>query len=444
MRNFLATFMLISLWVVSSAGAQSLDGVPIGSTVPSTGKFTNLEATTQITLGTETATSFDDIDSKKVQSNATDSTAGFLKDELQAGTNVTISEVDVGGNKKLSIAMGDKLTTKGDVLYHDGSSETRLGVGASGQFLTSDTGGNLIWANPSEGDQLFNSNVLLNTYRTAENGSRPVLKIIDGTVDAFGDASGVDATASTNELFDSSAATYSPTGTGTVPLVGFNGTNSYFDRGDPLTGIVDGKTGTLSFLIRPITLGNNAILTNTTNRFFVRQFGSNLDINMKNAGGNTLLLNFGAQNVLEVGKLVHIFVSWDTGNNKAQVYVDGVDKMFLPAAIVNENIGYARPNWNVGSEVSAPVQIEGVLGQLWFSTEYVDPAVDISKFFNNGPVDLGPNGESPTGTSPVIFLNNSLATWGTNLGSGGNFSAVGTPTDAGSLVLGPLNDLIII
>jgi hypothetical protein len=242
MRNFLAIFMLISLWMVSSAGAQgTINNSSIGLTTPQAGKFTNLEATTQITLGSETATSFSDIDGKTVKSNASDSTAGFLQDELQAGTNVTISEVDVGGNKKLSVAVADKLTTKGDVLYHDGTSETRLGVGTSGQFLTSDPTGTLLWANPSEGDQLFNSNILLNTYRTAENGSRPVLKIIDGAVDAFEDASGVDATASTNESFNSAGDLYTSTDDGsgiTVPMVKFDAAG-----GDDFLRITDTTLG---------------------------------------------------------------------------------------------------------------------------------------------------------------------------------------------------------
>ena len=79
MRKFLATFFLMSSLLVSSVGAQTvvLDGVPVGTTNPSTGKFTNLEATTQFTLGAQTATSFDGIDGKTVKSSATDSTAGF-------------------------------------------------------------------------------------------------------------------------------------------------------------------------------------------------------------------------------------------------------------------------------------------------------------------------------------------------------------------------------
>jgi hypothetical protein len=70
-----------------------------------------------------------------------------LTDELQAGTNVTIS-----GTENILISVPNKLTTKGDVLYHNGTSEARLPVGASGQFLTSDSSNNLLWVNPPEGD----------------------------------------------------------------------------------------------------------------------------------------------------------------------------------------------------------------------------------------------------------------------------------------------------
>ena len=445
MWNFLATFMLISLMIFSTnAGAQSIDGVPIGSTVPSTGKFTNLEATTQITLGSETATSFSDIDGKTVKSSSTDSTAGFLQDELQAGTNVTISEVDVGGNKKVSVSVPDKLTIKGDVLYHNGTSETALAVGDDGQVLTSDSSGNISWTNPTEGDQLFNSNVLLNSYRTAENIDLPVLKMIDGTVDAFTDESGVDTTASTNASFDASAATYSPTGTGTVPLIEFDGTNDYFNRGAPLTGLVDGKTGTLSFLMRPTaTNGSKFIFTSTAESVFVRTVGDALDIKLFT--GSTTLLQMFATQVITVGKLVHIFASWDLGNNKANIYIDGVDKTTIAVGPINNNIDYVKDNWHVGNRVLIPTSfMEGVLGQFWFSSEYVDPATDINKFYINGPVDLGGDGSLPTGTQPIIFLNNSPATWGNNLGSGGNFSAVGSVVDAGTIFQGPFNDLTLV
>ena len=47
---------------------------------------------------------------------------------------------------------------------------------------------------------------------------------------------------------------------------------------------------------------------------------------------------------------------------------------------------------------------------------------------------MGSNGSAVTGTQPLIFLNNPLATWQENLGSGGNFTEVGDLYDGGELV----------
>jgi hypothetical protein len=113
-------FLFTSSW----AAAQSIDGVPIGANTPSTGKFTTLEVATLTTTGAVSAGNVSASSSlslqgksittlNQVQTTALDNVEGFLKDELVEGANVTISEVGVGGNKKLQISssLGTTLTT---------------------------------------------------------------------------------------------------------------------------------------------------------------------------------------------------------------------------------------------------------------------------------------------------------------------------------------------
>jgi hypothetical protein len=153
MKKNLALTIVLSFFLVSvNAWAQGvIDNTSIGTTTPQEGHFTNLEATTDFKLGSETASSFEQINNNKVKSSLADPTAGFLSDELQAGDNVTITEVDVSGNKKVSVSVADKLTTKGDVLTHNGTGENRLTVGASGQVLTVDpaSASGVKWAAPA-------------------------------------------------------------------------------------------------------------------------------------------------------------------------------------------------------------------------------------------------------------------------------------------------------
>ena len=63
----------------------------------------------------------------------------------------------------------------------------------------------------------------------------------------------------------------------------------------------------------------------------------------------------------------------------------------------------------------------------------------MEKFYKNGiSENLGSDGSTPTGTAPILFLNNPASTWHTNLGTGGGMSLTGTlvaGTDAPSYAL---------
>jgi hypothetical protein len=91
MKKLIGSLLVFGFLLVSSGvWAQSIDGVPIGSTLPSTGKFTNLEATTQITLGAETITNFSGLDDDKVKVSSGD-TADFLESQIVGGTGVSVN-----------------------------------------------------------------------------------------------------------------------------------------------------------------------------------------------------------------------------------------------------------------------------------------------------------------------------------------------------------------
>lgn len=438
MRNFLVLFMLLGL-VHASGAPTSADQLTMQE-----GANISLSATAGPN-STLTISSTDTDENVKVSSD--DTSAGFLNGKLVGGAGITLTEGNGGANETLTIAAPETLTTKGDVLVHDGTSEARLAVGASGQFLTSDSTGALLWANPAEGGQLFNSNVLLNTYRTAENGSRPVLKIIDGAVDAFETETGVDTSASTNESYTGNLYTSTRSGT-PIQFVGLDATlDNFLNRGGDLTGITDGKKGTVSFWFRSVAAtGNQFILTNGGNSkegVTIYQSTTAINISLRDASNFILWLSSGPGS-FEIGTLIHVFASWDLGANKADIYINGVNKTGTPA-ITNSNIDYTAVNWKVGDRTNAAnFQFKGDLGQLWFDTKYVDPSTDLNKFYNNGSVELGSDGSTPTGTSPKIFLNNSFSTWQNNLGTGGNFSVVGSPDDAGAIALGEADNLTLV
>lgn len=76
----------------------------------------------------------------------------------------------------------------------------------------------------------------------------------------------------------------------------------------------------------------------------------------------------------------------------------------------------------------------GQIGALWFNTSYIDLSVasNLAKFVTGTgidakPVDLGANGELPTGTSPLIYLPMYGNDAGKNYGTGGNFTVNSGP-----------------
>ncbi len=90
-KQIASLFVLSLLLIATNAGAQgTINNSSIGLTTPQAGKFTNLEATTQITLGAETITNFSGIDDDKVKVSGTD-TADYLETQITAGTGVTVS-----------------------------------------------------------------------------------------------------------------------------------------------------------------------------------------------------------------------------------------------------------------------------------------------------------------------------------------------------------------
>ncbi|MBT3924030.1 MAG: hypothetical protein HOF21_15795 [Nitrospina sp.] len=71
--------------------------------------------------------------------SATDTTSGKLDDKLVGGTGINVDNLVQTGNQKLTISAKDKLTTKGDLLTHDGSDDKTLAVGTDGQVLVVDS-----------------------------------------------------------------------------------------------------------------------------------------------------------------------------------------------------------------------------------------------------------------------------------------------------------------
>ena len=74
-----------------------------------------------------------------VRISATDTTSARLEDKLAEGSGINIDNLVTGINEKLTISTEDKLSTKGDLLTHDGTDDKTLAVGTDGQVLVVDS-----------------------------------------------------------------------------------------------------------------------------------------------------------------------------------------------------------------------------------------------------------------------------------------------------------------
>ena len=110
------------------------------------------------------------------------------------------------------------------------------------------------------------------------------------------------------------------------------------------------------------------------------------------------------------------------GKNKITEHIDVIknNEEYLLPLVVNSSKFYA---------------------QFYFNpAEYVDlsNAANLKKFYNGGPVDFGSDGSTPTGTSPIMFVNRTatgaVTDFDTNAGTGGSIgSKTGTLTASSNI-----------
>ena len=154
----------------------------------------------------------DTITTAKIQDDAV-TTAKIADDNVTTAkildNNVTLAKLDDG--------------TQGDILYYGASgAPARLGFGTSGDFLkTQGTGANPVWATVTEYDDSgVQDDIALLGFKVATNGSLGKYDLVDQTEDAFMDATGVDASASTNELRNAAGNYYVGATSGAVTVSG--------------------------------------------------------------------------------------------------------------------------------------------------------------------------------------------------------------------------------
>lgn len=206
----------------------------------------------------------------------------------------------------------------------------------------------------------------------------------------------------------------------------------YLTRGADLTGNADGKLFIFSayFHIRGGDSTDIVLCANGTlgaARFSLRRANSNLIRCRGKTTGDVQTLLLTSTNTYTTTSNPgrhHLLITANVGvAGAAHLYVDGVEEAVVETFSDN-NIDFTGSNFSIGSDTVGAYKFVGCLGQVYVNlAEYDNTPTD---YYNNGYVDFGATGSGPTGTQPIVFLNNALSTWQENLGSGGNFTENGT------------------
>lgn len=133
----------------------------------------------------------------------------------------------------------------------------------------------------------------------------------------------------------------------------------------------------------------------------------------------------------------HLLVSWNLATSTFHLYVDDVDVLDTGTlSLVDDNIDHTLGEaWSIGATNTGGVKLNGEMAEFYFNiAEYLDLSVEANRRrFISGtkkPADLGPQGRTPTGNQPIIYLKGPASSFATNLGYGGNLTVSGALTDA--------------
>lgn len=207
--------------------------------------------------------------------------------------------------------------------------------------------------------------------------------------------------------------------------------SAYCIRGADLTGNADGKNLTVSFWFN-IKGGNGlafyvcnnggsglSVLRESSNVFKIKGWNAagTLILDIRTTATYTTTSNTGAHHLMATAALATA--------GAAHIYVDGIEDTNV-VVFTDDTIDFTKTDFAVGAITSGAGKFNGCLGQVYINlAEYDNTPTD---YYNNGPVNFGSTGANPTGTAPLVFLNNSLSTFETNLGTGGGLTETGTLT----------------
>ncbi len=214
----------------------------------------------------------------------------------------------------------------------------------------------------------------------------------------------------------------------------FDGSNDYLTRGAGLTGASDGKKGSLvAFVTFDATASAiEYVIANTGLALALRRNADGtFTVLAENAAGTTIL-DISTESAYNTANTVYcIMTSWDLSTpGSQQLYVNGAGDL-VTSTFTDDSIDYTVSDWAVGADTSGANKLAGNVLGLWLDTTN---NLDFSETANQqkfrdasgNVVALGPRGELPTESQPILYLgDNAYGNFEQNRGSGGNLAVTG-------------------
>ena len=123
-------------------------------------------------------------------------------------------------------------------------------------------------------------------------------------------------------------------------------------------------------------------------------------------------------------------------SGKRFVYVNDVSQSLIVSTYTNQNIAHDLMSPYIGYNGSSNF-LTGGIAELYMTNSYIDFSQEANRLkfrdaFGN-PVDLTQQIQAAAIPTPAIYMRFPPTSFGTNSGTGGNFTVNGTITDGGQL-----------
>lgn len=219
----------------------------------------------------------------------------------------------------------------------------------------------------------------------------------------------------------------------------FDGTNDYLTRGGELTGLSDGKAGTVSFWL--LMNGGDGVaqrvISSTNARFTVaRSAGNQINVTGRSSVPGVVLENRSTSTIVAATGWTHVMASWDLAASASSMWFDGVQETLATDTKVDTAIDYTDTEFSIGGHTAGTLLCNASIADLWFAGSYIDLTVAANrlKFLraDGKPEFLGDDGSIPLGTAPAVYCRlqdgEAASAFAVNRGAGGGFTVTGALT----------------